>query len=202
MDEAQKEEVFKQGTVSVIKTKDQSELLSVKSESITIDIDTSSKQKIEVPFQNQDVVLYQDFDFDKVKDLAIQEFFSSKGPAYVVYLCKDNRFIIDSAFTEIIQSSQGNFSLDSETNTIHTMSGGGCCWHSIAIYSIINGNPRPVEMVIEKIDLPFTITTTKKWTQGKVQEIVERTIDLNQEGIIEVMSFNLLHKNKRVLCII
>lgn len=198
LEEGQSEEVFKKGTVSIITTNNNVELFSVKSESITIEIDKDA-QKIEIPFTKQDVVLYQDFNFDGQNDLGIQEFYSSKGPGYLVYLNKDDKFILDSEYTEIIQNSQGNYELDSSSKTITTMCSGGCCWHKFSSFTVESGRPSPTSEVIEELDLPFNITTTKKWDNGKAIETVERMVNLNQDGIIEIMSFKLLNKNKRVV---
>jgi hypothetical protein len=201
IDKDQQEDFFKKGTISIFQTAGNKELLKVSSEKIIIESnkDIFNQKVVELPFKDQDVVLYQDFNFDGVDDIAILELYSSKGPGYAIYLFKEQKFILDAEYTDIIQGSQGNFELVPESKTIATMSSGGCCWHSFSNYSIINGRPYPIEQVIEEIDLPFTTIRTKRWKDGLSTESVKRTVDLEQEGIVEIMSFKLLNKNKRVV---
>jgi hypothetical protein len=182
-----------------VRTVDNTELLSVTSDGITIDIVDTSKHSTELPFNNQDEILYQDFNFDGHKDFGIIEFVSTKGPAYLIYLFKNNQFKLDSAFSEVIQASQGIFSLDDESKTIHIMSRGGCCSRSYETYAVENGDLTPREIIEEQMDMAFFITKTTKWIEGKPHETVTRTVDLNQEGIYPVMSFSLLKNGKQVV---
>lgn len=61
---------------------------------------------------SQEIVLFQDFNFDNFEDFAIQTGYSSKGPSYSIFLYKAGKYILSEMFTEIIQNSQGNFDLD------------------------------------------------------------------------------------------
>jgi len=193
----QNAEVFKTGKVIIFRKKDNVEILNVNSEKFEFDIQTDSNKNIS--YKDQNVIVYKDFNFDGENDLAIQDYFSSKGPSYTIYLYNKDSFQLDRTFTEIIQNSQGNYELDPASKTIQTMSSGGCCWHSFSTFIVKEGKPYPSREEVKESDLPFNINTTKEWSDGKMTVTIEKEIDLNQDGIIQIMSFKLLNKNKKVV---
>jgi len=196
----QKEEVFKEGTMLLFSRKTGKTLIETECESIAFeDVALSSSKKIIVPYEGQSMILYEDYNFDGKNDLAVQQYYSSKGPSYSIYLSKNNTFEYDSAYTKIIRNSQGNFDLDTLDKKIYTRGNGGCCWHSFSTYSIQNTRPVLISEVIEESDFAFTTTTTKELKDGKMIETVEKTFNSEEEGIIGVMSFNLMDKNKKVI---
>lgn len=200
MNEDQKEEVFKEGTMLVFDKKTGSTLVEVECESSTFEIKlTEGSKKIQVPYEAQSSLLYEDFNFDGNKDIAVQQYYSSKGPSYTIYIAKKAGFELDEDFTNLIQSSQGNWDLDPDSNKIYTRSSGGCCWHSYSTYSIQNGRPVLTAETVEHIDFAFTITTSKHLQEGKMIETVEKIINLEEEGITVIMAFNLKGKNKKVV---
>jgi len=199
LDEDQTNQVFKSGKISILTINGNKEIYSIESNSITIEVEHNGKQKMEIPYNNQDVILFQDFNFDNEMDLAISESYSSKGPSYSISLYKNDAFVFDSEFTEIIKNSQGNFELDASSKNIYTTSSGGCCYHSYSTYDVKNGRAFLISEVVTEIDFAFKIKKNRKWENGKFIETVKRTVDLNQDGITEIMSFQLLDKNKRVV---
>lgn len=195
----QSEEYFKKGIISVKRISDGKEIINFETDCITIDTKNDRDEAQDITLKDQGVVVLDDFNFDDIKDLALCKFFSSKGPSYSIFVFSDSTYNLDSALTEIIENSQGNYNLDYNSKTISTMSSGGCCWHSFSTYKFINGVAKPQSMTIEEVDIAFKITTTKKWVDGKVIESEKRTVDLTYDGIKEVLSFNLLGKDKRVV---
>lgn len=200
MDEIQKEEVFKNGTMLVFNKKTGQTLIEVECESAIFESKfTAGSKKITVPYESQSSFLYIDFNFDGRKDIAIQQQYSSKGPSYTIYIAKNAGFELDSEFTDLIQSCQGNWDLDPDSDKIYTRSSGGCCWHSHSTYSVQNGRPVLISESVEHIDFAYTITTTKHFKDGKMVETVEKIINLEQDGISLLMSFDLKDKNKKVV---
>ena len=201
LNDGQRLEVFKEGKISIFRKIDDVELFSIESNTITIDIEEKffNKKTIDIPAEKQSTIIYTDFDFDGKNDFAICTDWSSKGPAYSIFLFKDSEFIFDSEFTKIIQSSQGNFDLNPDNKSIWITSSGGCCYRSFSSFSVVDGRPKLVEETILESDFVFQTTTTRKWSNSEVEESVERTIDLEQEGITEIISFYLLKNPKRLV---
>jgi len=73
--------------------------------------------------------------FDGEKDLAIQEFFSTKRSRLFDLSVYRNTFKPDiRVLPGLFRHSQGNYELDPASKTIKTMSSGGCCSHSSTIF--------------------------------------------------------------------
>lgn len=181
------------GLASILRKGDNVSLLKV--EGGQFDFGLKPGQKT-MKYKDQSVVVYDDFNFDGVKDLGIQEFISSKGPAYMVFLFKDNAFKKDDVFTDIIQASQGNYTLDPVKKTISTTSSGGCCIHASALYAVKDGKPSEVKYSEEEITEAFTTVTTREWKEGKKTETTDKTLMFSDEP---VMSFLLSSNKKKVM---
>lgn len=97
----------------------------------------------EIPYGEQSILIYEDFNFDNVKDLAIRvgNFSCYGGPAYDVYLAKNNNFEPSESLTELAQSFCGFFSVDHEKKQLSTMTKSGCCWHQYNTYIVENDQP-------------------------------------------------------------
>ena len=121
MSDDQLKNVFKEGTVLVFNKKTGKTLLEVECDGVAFEGKVSPDSNT-----NQELLIYEDFNFDGKKDLAIQENYSSKGPSYSIYLAKNETFEFDSEFSNIIQSSQGSWELDPEFKKIYARGDGGC----------------------------------------------------------------------------
>jgi len=183
----------KVSTITIKRKKDDFSLLKVESQQI--DFDDKSGKKI-VLYKDQSAIVYDDFNFDGEKDLAIQEFFSTKGPAYLIYLFQDNSFKPDIEFTRIIQNSQGNYELNPVSKTIKTTSSDGCCSHSSATFVVKDGDLFPLNEKSEEIAQPFTTITTREWKDGKKTTTIDKSLRLDEDPI---MSFDLVGNKKKVV---
>ena len=181
--------------VTVYSKTDNKKILSVKSDSYVMDIQLKDSDT----GSNQEIVLFQDFNFDEDEDFAIQTGYSSKGPSFSIFLFKDGNYILNKEFTEIIQSSQGDFDLEKSTKTISTRGNGGCCWHSNSTYVVNNGIPKLMSQTVEELNSSIETVTTTIWKNGKYNKNVIKTINLENEGIKEIMSFNLANSKKRLV---
>jgi hypothetical protein len=184
-----------ESVITIFNNSDNKIILEIKSESYVMDTQLEDLKSN----SSQEIVLYQDFNFDNYEDFAIQTDYSSKGPSYSIFLFKDGKYILDNVFTNIIQNSQGNFDLDKNTKTISTRGNGGCCWHSYSKFVVTNGIPKLMSETIEELDFSIETVTETIWKNGKYNKSVVKTINLENEGIKEIMSFNLKNSKKRVV---
>ncbi|MET0548935.1 MAG: hypothetical protein ABW002_06670 [Xanthomonas sp.] len=140
-------EVFRPGIVRVFARGNATPLLEVASPELVLDTDgKSGKVKANVhqlPYGEQSVLIYDDFNFDGIKDLAVMDGQNScyHGPSYQVYLGTADGFESSAGFTELAQSNCGLFEVDAQARELHTMTKDGCCWHQYATYSVRDGEP-------------------------------------------------------------
>lgn len=199
IDNGQENDSRKEGTLILYNKKNNQEIIRQKSDVISYDKKYNSNVPIDVSIISDNYVLLEDFNFDGVNDLGVLTFYSSKGPGYTVFLNKGNKFVNDTAFTNVILYSQGNFELDTDDKQIHTRTSGGCCHHAFATYQIENEKPILISESVEEIDSPYRIITTKTLKGKEYVTTVEKTIDLEDESIKVIMSFQLENKNKRAI---
>ncbi|QHF04562.1 hypothetical protein N015_19985 [Pseudomonas asturiensis] len=144
---AAKEDVFRPGVISIYdKTSDQA-LIRVQSDELVLDTDAKTgkvKANVhELPYGEQSVLIYQDFNFDGIKDLALMDGQNScyHGPSFQVFLGTANGFTHSDSFTQLAQENCGMFGVDEKTREISTMTKSGCCWHQMSTYTVRNGEP-------------------------------------------------------------
>lgn len=199
------EEVFKKGVIAIFDSKSQKKLFEIESEELTFDLDNDNSVRtnvVELPYGEQSILICQDFNFDGIKDLAVMDgqFSCYHGPSFQVYLDIDNKLIHSPEFTRLAQEYCGMFSVDYDTKTIHTMTKSGCCWHQFSSFKVVDNKPTPILVVDENaMDFPFHTTTITRWEDAKKIETIEKTIDLEYEGIRQVLSFTLLKSQKKVV---
>lgn len=147
--------VFRPGIVRVFARGNATPLLEVASPELVVDTDakgTKVKANVhELPYGEQSVLIYDDFNFDGLKDLAVMDGQNScyHGPSYQVYLGTADGFEASPDFTELAQSNCGLFQVDAKAREIHTMTKDGCCWHQYATYSVRDGAPLLEREVVE-----------------------------------------------------
>ncbi|MDQ1091721.1 hypothetical protein QE400_001134 [Xanthomonas sacchari] len=147
--------VFRPGIVRVFARGNATPLLEVASSELVLDTDgKSGKVKAnvhELPYGEQSVLIYDDFNFDGIKDLAVMDGQNScyHGPSYQVYLGTADGFEASPGFTELAQSNCGLFEVDAQARKLHTMTKDGCCWHQYATYSVRGDAPLLEREVVE-----------------------------------------------------
>lgn len=141
------EEVFRPGIIRVFGRGGTTPLIEVASPELVLDTDAKGgkvKANVhELPYGEQSVLIYDDFNFDGIKDLALMDGQNScyHGPSYQVYLGTADGFAPSPEFTELAQSNCGLFQVDAKAREIHTMTKDGCCWHQFAVYTVRDGKP-------------------------------------------------------------
>lgn len=105
----------------------------------------------EFPYDEQNILIYDDFNFDGINDIAVRIGYYScyGGPAYNVYLANKNTFVYDENFTDLAQNYCGFFNTNSEKKQISTMTKSGCCWHQYNTYKVENNKPVLIESIEE-----------------------------------------------------
>lgn len=141
------DEVFRPGIIRVYDKHSGAELIQVRSDELVLDTDAKTSQVKanvhELPYGEQSVLIYDDFNFDGIKDLAVMDgqFSCYHGPSYQVFLGTAEGFRHSEAFTDLAQSYCGFFDYDAKTQRVSTMAKSGCCSHWFTTYIIRNGEP-------------------------------------------------------------
>ena len=107
---------------------------------------------VNLPYGEHSVLIYDDFNFDGQKDVALRDgnYSCYGGPSHQIYLKNGNTFTHSDAFTELAQNYCGFFEVDEETQTLHTMTKSGAAWHQYSDYKVINNKPVAVRIVEEE----------------------------------------------------
>ncbi|MGM8884814.1 XAC2610-related protein [Psychrobacter sp. 1U2] len=118
------------------------------------------------------VLIYDDFNFDDQKDLALRDGRNGcyGGPSYQVYLKEDNTFVHSDGFTELAQGYCGFFDIDKDSEILSTMSKSGAAWHQFKEFKVINDEPVVVRIIEEEWNNRslLSITESKK-INGKMK---------------------------------
>jgi hypothetical protein len=152
IDEGFENEVFKKGEISIFEIGTKKKILTIKSDEFTLELDNEGKVEtniIELPYGKQSIIIYEDFNFDDKKDLAVMDGQNScyHGPSFQIYLETNDGLQHSPHFTRLAQEYCGMFQIDSETKTIYTMTKSGCCWHQRSEFKIKENTPISMKIV-------------------------------------------------------
>lgn len=204
IDAGYEQEVFKKGVISILNKSDSIEIIRIESDNLTFDLDEEGNLKTnvqELPYGEQSIIISEDFNFDGLKDLAIMDGQNScyNGPSFQIYLQK-NELVHSPEFTRLAQEYCGMFQVNYETKTLSTMTKSGCCWHQFSEFAVVDDIPKlTLKIEEDAMDFPYITVTTIDWKNNEKKEIIEKTIDLEQDGIVEIISFELVKSKKRVI---
>ena len=200
------DETFRPGVINVYGKDSDKPLIRVQSDELVLDTDAKTgkvKANVqELPYGEQSVLIYKDFNFDGIKDLALMDGQNScyHGPSFQVFLGTAIGFKHSDSFTQLAQSNCGMFGVDEKKREISTMTKSGCCWHQMATYSIRNGEPfLETETVIDHTGgsgLPTETVGVNK--NGKMVRTTSLVWDEDDQREI-LLSFKLAPSGKRVV---
>ncbi len=177
IDKKYKNEIFKKGTIVILTKKKKKKLIRVETEEFVIDEDNKKSSCVSYPYGEQNVLIYQDLNFDGQKDFAIQDGQHScyHGPSYQIFLKKGNAFLFSKEFTKLAQDYCGMFQIDYAKRQLKTTNKSGCCLFTTTTYRITNNIPQPILIIEEAFDPNTKIKTitTKKWKNGKMVSSVK-----------------------------
>lgn len=201
---AQPNEVFSPGWISIEDKKTKKELFKVESEELAIDTENGKviPNIKELPYGRQSVIQYEDFNFDGIKDLAIEDGQEScyHGPSFTVYLGIKKGFKRSKEFTDLAHNYCGMFDIDAKEKTISTMTKSGCCWHQQSLFKIKNGLPFAVEIHEDRAESYYYTNHIQKWDGHKM--VTSQTRRLDKEAAKSALSFILKENSKEVLLFI
>ena len=191
----QPSEVFSKGWVAIYEKKTNRQLIKVVSEELSTPDEEDGKVKAnvkELPYGEQSLIMYEDFNFDSIKDFAIMDGQNScyHGPSFQVYLGTKvkNKFVLNKAFTTLAQEYCGMFEVDAEKKTLSTMVKDGCCWHQFSEYIVVGNAPKAVKIIEEDArNFPVLEVSTTEWKGKRKVTTTERKIDLSEESGAKIL---------------
>lgn len=144
----------------------------------------------EIPYGSQSVLFYEDYNFDGIKDFALMNGYGScyGGPSFAIYLAKEEAFEYSDAFSILSNEYCGMFHVNSETQTIHTTTKSGCCWHQFSEFKVIDNEPKPTK-----------ITERSALLHRNFVEVTEITYDGEIENRTEKLYFPLEEMTSQIL---
>jgi hypothetical protein len=201
------DEVFSPGVITIHKKSTGKELIKVQSDELALTLhDGKAVANImQIPYGEQSLIIYEDFNFDGVKDLAIEDGQEScyHGPSFNIYLADKNdknKFTHSAEFSRLSHEYCGMFFADSSLKKISVMTKSGYGWHQYSEFIVQNNVPFAVSIVTEdRFAQPFSITTTEKWNGKKMVKTVERFFDAETNGNNVEFSFEIEKNKKQVL---
>ena len=169
-------EVFSPGWIAIFDKRTKRQLIKVASDELSFDLENGKivSNIKELPYGKQSLIIFEDYNFDGVNDLALMDGQKScyHGPSYRVYLGRRSGFTFSPVFTRLAQEYCGMFSVDEETKKISTMTKSGCCWHQFSEFVVENNRPVAVRIVDEAMSQTGLAWdyTEKVRVSGRMQE--------------------------------
>lgn len=197
VDKGYEDEIVKKGSVTILNASDHKQVIKVEAERFVIGLDVAGLVKanvMELPYGEQSVIIYKDFDFDGINDMAVMDNLTScyGGPSFQVYLQREKGLVHSPEFTRLAQDYCGMFQVDYETRTIHTMVKGSCCIHVFSDFKVIDGKPHKVKVVERRTDSWDFLIDYKEENivNGKVYKKSYTLLDMEQVGDNVLFSFS------------
>jgi hypothetical protein len=197
--------IFSRGWVAIYDKKTKSEIIKIHVEELTFSLHHGKvlANVKEIPYGEQSQILYDDYNFDGMKDFAIMDGQNScyHGPSFQIYLATTNGFKHSPEFTTLAQEYCGMFDLNPKTKTIHTMTKSGCCWHQFSTFNVVNNKPTPIKIVEEEMS-PAGITwnyVAQNLIKGKMVTSTYKMLALEVAKDDVVLSFKFENKKKMQL---
>jgi hypothetical protein len=200
------DDVFRPGIIKVYDQKSGAVLIQVQSDEMVLDTNPKTdevKANVhELPYGEQSVLIYEDFNFDGIKDLALMDGQNScyHGPSFQVFIGSKDGFTHSDSFTDLAQNYCGMFGVDNKTRQLSVMTKDGCCLHEMATYSIRNGEPyEETHTVIDQTSPSGLIEESH--SQNKNGKMVEtnRTIWEDDEQRKILLAFKLAPLGKKIV---
>jgi hypothetical protein len=196
-------EVFSKGWVAIYDRKTNKQIIKVVSEELAISLHNGKviANIKSLPYGEQSLIMYEDYNFDGKKDFAIEDGQNScyHGPSFKIYLATDKGFSFSEAFTRLAQEYCGMFEVDYKEKKIYTMTKSGCCWHQYSQFIVKNNQPKAIKILTDEQDFAFTIFTEEIWNGKTMIKKQEKTINTEQEGIQIILSFIVPENKKKVI---
>jgi len=198
-------EVFSKGWVAIYEKKTNKQLIKVESEELVSETeDGKVKANVkELPYGEQSAIIYDDFNFDGIKDFAVMDGQNScyHGPSFQIYLGGKikSRFVQNKSFTRLAQEYCGMFEVDKEAKKISTMTKSGCCWHQFSEFIVVGNTPKAVKIVEDDaMNFPFSSVTTEIWNGKRMVKTSDRKADFENDEL-KILFFFKTRTNDQVV---
>jgi hypothetical protein len=197
--------VFSEGWVAIYDTKTKKQIIKIESEELALGLHRGKiKANIkELPYGEQSLIMYEDYNFDGLKDFAISDGQNScyHGPSFNIYLATKTGFKFSPDFTALAQEYCGMFQVNYKTKKISVMTKSGCCWHQYSEFIVENNKPKVIKIVEEdQTQYPYNNYSEDNWDGNKMVLKTKRMISLDEEnGIRTVLSFKVDKNQKQVV---
>lgn len=189
-------EIFSKGWVAIYQKKTNKQLIKVDAEELVGDTEEGKiKTNIkELPYGEQSVIIYEDFNFDSIKDFAIMDGQNScyHGPSFRIYLGGKvkGKFTLNQEFTRLAQEYCGMFQVDAEEKKLLTMTKSGCCWHQYSEFIVVNNKPKAIKILEDDaMYFPFITSSSEIWDGKKMVKTSARKIDFAESESKILLSF-------------
>ena len=140
--------VFSEGWIAIFEKKSKKQIIKVESEKLAFTLHNGKLLEgiKELPYGEQSLIMYEDYNFDGKKDFAIMDGHNScySGPSFVIYLATDNGFEYSEDFTSLAQDYCGMFYVDHYDKQIFTRAK-----RIRAIFIVENNTPVAIEIYEE-----------------------------------------------------
>lgn len=196
--------VFSKGSVSIFERSNPKAIIHVESDELALSLhEGKAVANIkELPYGEQSLIIFEDFNFDGKKDFAIEDGQNScyHGPSFQIYLSTLTGFEYSEAFTALAQEYCGLFDVDANFKTLHTMTKDGCCWHQFSEFIVEDNKPKVVHVIEEDAShFPFVSINEENWDGTKMVNRSTRTFDRTEERVKEIFSFKVEKNYKKVI---
>lgn len=205
IDKGYEDEIFKKGSVTIYNTKNNQLLFSIDADELTYELDQNGQvetQKMELPYGEQSIIIYEDFNFDGKKDLAVMDgqFSCYHGPSYQIYLETGKGLEYNSDFTDLAQNYCGMFYVNTKNQTIEVMTKSGCCWHEYSIFKIVNNIPVPISITEQGISANGLFLDIKEQKRVNNKMTTRSYSQLFEESMMDLLfGFTLSNGKKMAL---
>jgi hypothetical protein len=138
------------------------------------------------------VVIYEDFDFDGQRDLAVLDGYSScyGGESYEVFLRGPSGFKRSPSFSALSHNFCGMFEVDRKRKRLQTFSKSGCCYHTSQEWDVVAHEPRLVQEVIEEAGESAYVLTSRH-VRGQPSSKTYALALENEPAVESVLAFDL-----------
>lgn len=196
-------DVFKAGTVKVFDKLTKKELFHTTSDELTFDFHEGKVKAniLEAPYGEQSLIIYEDFNFDGVKDFALMDGQNScyHGPSFQIWLAQGAGFKRSDSFTRLAQEYCGMFVVNQQDKVLETMTKSGCCWHQFSRFKVENGQLKTVsveESSLSNTEPYFEEVSQQTWVNGKEEQTLKQYMN---EQADTLFSFTLAKNGKQVV---
>ena len=189
-------ETEKFANISILNTKGDTLIKVPAIINIALDIpssDTLQSNHVDSPFGFQSLIIYDDFNCDGHKDLAIKT--GNMGcygaPSYNIYLGnKKGTFELNQEYTALAQQFCGIFKYDCDSKTIETYKNEGSVWTQFQTYEIVKGLPQlKKQIVFDNLYYPISVMVETLWVDQ--MPTIRQQVGADQIRAKELASFTL-----------